>query len=327
VRHLNADEDGLLSDVGIVERPPVSTPLVSVILTTYNRSNLLPRAIESVLTGTYANIELIIVDDASPDRTPEVVSRFKDPRLQYVRMPENGGVLRARNRGFDRASGDYVTILDDDDELLPDALGVVAAEFEKTEREGIDILWFDCQEAESGQRSGSMLIADGNIDFEDYVCGRIQGDFWIAFRKAAIEGNRFNENLKAHESLLWLRIHRTYKARHVPRIVCKKYREHGSPRLCDLSVRLGQLKQTTLALSLFLEEFGDVLTRTCPSVYGRRLAYLGLHQMAVDDFVSGRASILRSLTYRFSVKYMFLYVSSFFLNATHVIAIIARMES
>jgi glycosyltransferase involved in cell wall biosynthesis len=280
-----------------------------------------------VLLGTYANIEVIIVDDASPDRTPEVVSRFKDPRIHYVRMPENGGVLRARNRGFDVATGDYVTILDDDDELLPDALGVVAAEFEKTEREGIDILWFDCQDAESGRKSGSMLTADGNINFEDYVCGRIQGDFWIAFRKAAIEGNRFNENLKAHESLLWLRIHRNHNARHVPRIVCKKYREHGGPRLCDLDVRLGQLKQTTLALALFLEEFGDVLTRTCPSVYGRRLAYLGLHQMAVDDFVSGRASVLRSLTYRFSVKYIFLYALSFLLNATHIIAIVRRMES
>lgn len=305
----------------------MSTPLVSVILATYNRSNLLPRAIDSVLRGTYANIELIVVDDASPDRTPEVVSRFKDSRIRYVRMPENGGVLRARNRGFDMATGDYVTILDDDDELLPNSLGVVAAEFEKTEREGIDILWFDCQDAESGQKSGSMLIADGNINFEDYVCGRIQGDFWIAFRKAAIERNRFNENLKAHESLLWLRIHRTHSARYVPRIVCKKYREHGSPRLCDLSVRLGQLKQTTLALSLFLEEFGDALMRTCPSVYGKRLAYLGLHQMAVDDFVSGRTSILRSLTYRFSVKYMFLYVSSFFLNAAHIVTIITRMES
>jgi GalNAc5-diNAcBac-PP-undecaprenol beta-1,3-glucosyltransferase len=282
---------------------------------------------DSVLTGTYANFELIIVDDASADDTPEVVSRFKDPRIQYVRLPENGGVLRARNRGFDVARGDYVTILDDDDELLPDALGVVAAEFEKCQRENIDILWFDCQDAESEQQSGSMLIAGGNINFEDYVCGRIQGDFWIAFQKAALQGYRFNENLKAHESLLWLRIHRTHRARHIPKMLCKKYREHGGPRLCDLSVRLGQLKQTALALSLFLEEFGDVLTRTCPSLYGRRLAYLGLHQMAIDDVISGRSSILRSLKYRFSAKYALLYIFSFFLTAQHVVAILARVES
>jgi len=327
VRHLNASEIGLLSDVEIVERPPVSTPLVSVILTTYNRSNLLPRAIDSVLAGTYANIELIIVDDASQDRTPEAVSRFKDLRVQYVRMPENGGVLRARNRGFDMAAGDYVTILDDDDELLPDALGAVAAEFEKTEREGIDILWFDCQDAESGQKSGSMLIDARNIRFEDYVCGRIQGDFWMAFRKAALDGNRFNEELKAHESLLWLKIHRTHSARYVPRVVCKKYREHGGERLCDLSVRLRQLKHTALAMSQFIEEYGDTLAQVCPSAYGKRLAYLGLHQMAVNDFISGRSYILRSLKYRYSIKYVLLYIASFFIRAKHVVAIIARMES
>jgi GalNAc5-diNAcBac-PP-undecaprenol beta-1,3-glucosyltransferase len=280
-----------------------------------------------VLGGTYDNFELIIMDDASSDRTPEVVSQLKDRRIQYIRMPENGGVLRARNRGFDVARGDYVTILDDDDELLPDALSAVAEEFARTTREDVDVLWFDCRDVESGERSGSMPIPGGIINFEDYVCGRIQGDFWMAFRKAALQGNRFNENLKAHESLLWLRIHRTHKARYVPRILCKKYREHGGERLSDLSVRLAQLEHTTLALSQHIEEFGDTLMSMCPSVYGKRLAYLGLHQTAVGDFISGRSSILRSLQYRFSVKYLLLYISSFFLRARHIIAIITRMES
>jgi hypothetical protein len=172
-----------------------------------------------------------------------------------------------------------------------------------------------------------MPISDGLISFEDYVCGRIQGDFWMAFSRAALHGNRFNEKLKAHESLLWLRIHRSHKAHYVPKILCKKYREHGGERLCDLSVRLGQLKYTTLALSLFIEEFGDVLTRACPSTYGKRLAYLGLYQMAVNDFISGRSSILHSLKYRLSVKYILLYILSFFLSAKHITAIITRMDS
>src|SRR5882762_2279478 len=120
--------------------PSADKPLISVILTTYNRCHLLPRAIYSVLGGTYDNFELIIVDDASSDRTPEVVSQLTDRRIQYRRMQENGGVLRARNRGFDIARGDYVTILDDDDELLPDALGTVAEEFDRTAHGEIDIL-------------------------------------------------------------------------------------------------------------------------------------------------------------------------------------------
>jgi glycosyltransferase involved in cell wall biosynthesis len=242
-------------------------------------------------------------------------------------MPENRGVLCARNRGFDIAKGKYVTILDDDDELFPDALDVVASEFERTGHEDDDVLWFDCMDVEAGQTSGSMPISEGNIDFKDYLSGRIRGDFWLVFSKKALDGKRFNEELKAHESLLWLRIHRTHRARYVPRTLCKKYREHGGVRLCDLNVRLGQLKYTTLALSQFINEFGVDLEIICPSVYGKKLAYLGLHQMAVDDFVLGRSSILCSLKYRFSAKYAIFYMLSFFITAKHVIAVIKWMES
>jgi glycosyltransferase involved in cell wall biosynthesis len=301
--------------------------LVSVVLTTYNRCQLLPRAINSVLNGTYENFEILVMDDASSDATPDAVSQFRDPRVRYLRMPENGGVLRLRNRGFDAARGDYVVILDDDDELLPEALAVVVEEFAGTARENVGVLWFDCRDAESGQKSGTMPIPAGTIDFDEYVCGRIQGDFWIVFSKAALHGNRFNEKLKAHESLLWLRIHRHHKARHVPKMLCLKYREHGGPRLCDLDVRLRQLEHTTLALSQFIEEFGDDVKRACPSVYGRRLAYLGLHQMATGDFTAGRASVLRSLRYRRSVKYALLYLASFFLASRHVVYIITRLDS
>ena len=267
------------------------------------------------------------MDDASSDATPEVVSKFKDPRIRYLRIQENGGVLRARNRGFDEARGDYVTILDDDDELLPEALGVVVEEFERTADENVEVLWFDCRDAESGQKSGTTSIPAGIINFDEYVCGRIQGDFWVTFSKTALRGNRFNEKLKAHESLLWLRIHRYHKARYVPRILCLKYREHGGERLCDLDVRLGQLVHTTLALSLFIEEFGGHLKRICPSRYGEKLAYLGLHQMATNDFSSGRISILQSFKYRLSAKYFLLYVISFFVTVNLVKHMIARMES
>lgn len=305
----------------------MSSPLISVVLTTYNRCHLLPRAIESVLNGTYDDFEVVVVDDASTDTTPEVVSRFKDPRVRYLRLLQNGGVLRARNRGFDATRGDYVVILDDDDELLPDALGAVVEEFQRTKDANVGVIWFDCRDAESGQTSGIMPVPGGAIDFGDYVCGRMQGDFWITFRKTALQGNRFNENLKAHESLLWLRIHRHHKARHVPRILCLKYREHGGPRLCDLDVRLGQLEETTLALAHFIKEFGEDVKHACPSVYGRRLAHLGLHQMAVNDFAAGRSSILSSFKYRRSVKYALLFLSSFFLAPKHVVSIIARADS
>lgn len=73
------------------------TEPVSIILPTYNRANQIGKAIESVLAQTYEDFELIVVDDGSTDETEKVVTSYKDCRIRYHRMPENGGQSRARN--------------------------------------------------------------------------------------------------------------------------------------------------------------------------------------------------------------------------------------
>ena len=90
-------------------------PLISVILPTYNRRDLLLRAIESVLKQTHADLELIVVDDASTDGTQTAVLDLKDERIRYVRQPENAGACAARNRGIDMARGEYIAFQDSDD--------------------------------------------------------------------------------------------------------------------------------------------------------------------------------------------------------------------
>ncbi|MFC2015946.1 glycosyltransferase family 2 protein [Chloroflexota bacterium] len=105
---------------------PASTgakaPSFSVILATHNRAHLLGRAVDSVLTQTFHDFELIIVDDASPDSSRQVVESFSDDRIVYIRREQNGGASAARNTGICGASGQYIAFLDDDDEYLPDLL-------------------------------------------------------------------------------------------------------------------------------------------------------------------------------------------------------------
>lgn len=93
----------------------VTKPQVSVVLPTHNRAPLLARAIRSVLAQTYRQLELIVVDDASTDATPDVVRSFKDPRVRYLRLDRNRRVAAARNAGIREAAGDIVAFLDDDD--------------------------------------------------------------------------------------------------------------------------------------------------------------------------------------------------------------------
>ena len=93
---------------------------ISVIIPTYNRRNTLPRAVESVLNQTYKPIEIIVVDDGSTDGAKEMCSEMY-PLVRYI-YQANSGVSSARNTGIKSASGDWIALLDSDDEWLPDKL-------------------------------------------------------------------------------------------------------------------------------------------------------------------------------------------------------------
>jgi glycosyltransferase involved in cell wall biosynthesis len=95
-------------------------PTVSVIIPTYNRADLIPFAIDSVLQQTYSDFEIIVVDDGSTDDTEAVVRAYGD-RVRYV-WTTNGGTGHARNVGMEHARGKYFTFLDSDDLLYPYAL-------------------------------------------------------------------------------------------------------------------------------------------------------------------------------------------------------------
>jgi glycosyltransferase involved in cell wall biosynthesis len=98
---------------------PLAGPTVTVVISTYNRQDRIRRAMESVLSQTFQDFELIVVDDRSTDRTREVVQSFHDPRLRYVCHEANKGGPAARNTGIKLAKGRYIALLDDDDEWLP----------------------------------------------------------------------------------------------------------------------------------------------------------------------------------------------------------------
>lgn len=94
-------------------------PLVSVVMLTYKRADILPQAIESILAQTYPDFELIILNDGSPDNTDEVVKKYHDKRIRYYKNKQNKGIAYSRNRGVSLARGKYIMIMDDDDISLP----------------------------------------------------------------------------------------------------------------------------------------------------------------------------------------------------------------
>lgn len=138
---------------------------ISIILTTYNRADkFLPESIESVLNQSYGEFELIIVDDASTDNTKSVVSSYKDPRIKYIRMPENwGSDTRPKNIGASEASGTYLMFLDDDVRLTKDALVDLSRVLD--ENHEIDVVYGDMMIVREDGKTEPGIARDFDAQF------------------------------------------------------------------------------------------------------------------------------------------------------------------
>ena len=104
-------------------------PLISVIMPTYNRENIIMHAINSVLNQTYPNFELIIVDDASNDSTISLLKSIKDDRIKIFQNTENMGSSYSRNIGLKNANGDIIMYLDSDNEWEPEYIKTMVGAF------------------------------------------------------------------------------------------------------------------------------------------------------------------------------------------------------
>ena len=99
-----------------------SDPLISIIIPTYNHSRYLGRALQSIYDQTYRNWEAIVVDNHSTDDTCDVVKKFDDPRISYLKIHNDGIIAASRNMGINMAKGNWLAFLDSDDWWSPDKL-------------------------------------------------------------------------------------------------------------------------------------------------------------------------------------------------------------
>ena len=141
----------------------MSDPLVSVVIPTYNRADLVAAAINSVLGQTYSNIEVIVVDDGSTDKTEEVLADFGST-ISVIKQA-NAGPAIARNRGIAAARGEIIAFLDSDDLWLPTKL---ARQVQSLDMAGPDAICSLCNCTvlyTDGSKSTTFAIADLHPQF------------------------------------------------------------------------------------------------------------------------------------------------------------------
>ncbi len=116
-----------------------TSPLVTVVMPTYNHADYISRAVQSLLDQTYANWELIVIDNHSTDNTAGVMTSFSDPRITYLKIHNNGVIAASRNTGIRAAKGEWVAFLDSDDWWSCEKLKVCCDSI----RSDIDIIYHD----------------------------------------------------------------------------------------------------------------------------------------------------------------------------------------
>lgn len=205
--------------------------LVSIIIPTYNRLELLKRSVESVIAQTYENWELIIVDDCSEDGTKEYIEGLKDSRVSYYRNEMNMGPAASRNVGVSKAKGSLLAFQDSDDVWMPDKL-TKTVEALLAAPAGYAAAYHEMQE-ETGDMVPSRSIPleqkDGEI-FSYMLLYPMIGIPAAVIKKSCFDAcGGFNEELKSLEDYeFFLRIARSYPILFVPEPLIHIYDTKGS---------------------------------------------------------------------------------------------------
>lgn len=177
--------------------------LVSVYIPTHNRQQRIVGAIESVLQQSYANIEIIVVDDGSSDNTQEILTPYiNQGKITYLKNDTPMGACHARNRAINIAKGDYITGLDDDDRFTKDRVAQLMADFDPR-------FSFVCSSLieEKGKQTIKRANDIGVITANDLLHYNKAGNqvFTLTERLKAIGG--FDESLPAFQDHdCWLRL-------------------------------------------------------------------------------------------------------------------------
>lgn len=173
-------------------------PLISIIVPIYNKENIISKTIESLIAQNYGNIEILLVNDGSKDKSLEICSAWakKDGRIKVLDK-ENGGVSSARNAGLKAASGEYIGFVDGDDTVLPDMYKILFENISKYKAD-ISVCGFICGAKNISGKAGLFTSKDFIRDNIKHL------SVWNKlFKKQIIKGLLFEESLSYAEDFLF----------------------------------------------------------------------------------------------------------------------------
>jgi glycosyltransferase involved in cell wall biosynthesis len=186
------------------ERATKAGPLVSAVIPTHDRPHLVVRAVQSVLNQTYDNLEIIVVMDGPDPDSVATLEGLHAANLRIIALENNVGVAEVRNIGIRAAKGEWVALLDDDDEWLP---GKVAREVEAIDNPDVNFVACRHREADTGfERSLPARLPNKDENWSEYICcsnNLFLPSSWM-IRSDFMQSFPFESGVNLCEDIFWL---------------------------------------------------------------------------------------------------------------------------
>lgn len=204
--------------------------LVSVVIPTYSRNDVLERAINCILKQTYQNLEIIVVDDNPPESeyrlsTRKIMKKYtSDQRIRYIQNPQNLGGAGARNVGIEAAKGEYIAFLDDDDEYYPEKIEKQLNVFRKSSSDKLALVYCDVEHIGKNNHVDCVIRKRhrGNCLYEAIEDDCIASTSMWLVKKSLLEsvGNFSLVPCKQDSTVILKLLERGYEVDFVPEVLC-----------------------------------------------------------------------------------------------------------
>ena len=252
--------------------------LFSIVVPVFNREKLIRRCIASVAAQDFGDYELILVDDCSTDNSLAVLRQAEAPNVRVIALPRNLSTGGARNAGIAAARGEWIILLDSDDELVPDALAIAHAHVRQTP-DTVEGLWFRCR-MDDGRIIPPHLTQPQEWDYPAFLafwnqCARDWHDMLYCNRRRSFA--LLPQPAGRMDDIKYLvDFGKRFRIRAFPEVL-RLYHQDAANQLVVLTRRLDPWRDQETVVARadevrdLLREHGEALARLAPNLYAEHL--------------------------------------------------------
>lgn len=287
--------------------------MISVIIPTHNRGYIIKKSIDSVLSQTYKNIELIVVDDNSTDNTEQIIKEINDSRLIYIKLNKNVGANAARNIGIKKAKGEFIAFQDSDDEWIDSKLEIQLKELKE---KNFDIV---CCSFWQNDYDTTQIFPNMKVESEDLLHRILLENFMstqtiMGYRKCFLQ-ECFDEDMPRFQDWeLSIRLVKTFNVGFIDIPLVNVYIQKNSISRNN--------KRAVIALEKILNKYEkDIIKYNLKSYYYRKIvAYASMADYDSDKINNYAKQLF--LCNRFNVSNILIYL----LSKLHILKVLYKIK-